>query len=161
MGFLVLGLGLPPPTGSHPGPDGLPSRPAGLGAGRPPVGPGGFRCRDALRAAPKERHAGDPPLVGDEPRALRALQKAHEGSRYIFATERGGPLTRSGVNKLVAPAGQLAKFRFPVTPPPPAPARLRLLRGQQRHPDPAHPVLFGSQEHCAHGPIHRTVGPAV
>ncbi len=56
------------------------------------------------------------PLAGDELRALRALQKLYEGSRFIFSTERGGPLTRSAVNKLVARAGQLAKIKFPVTP---------------------------------------------
>lgn len=56
------------------------------------------------------------PIAGDEIRALRALQKASGGSRYVFTTERGGPLTRSTVSKIVARAGELAKIPFPVTP---------------------------------------------
>ena len=34
----------------------------------------------------------------------------------MFATERGGPLTRSTVNKLVGRAARLAKLGFPVHP---------------------------------------------
>jgi len=37
-------------------------------------------------------------------------------SPFVFATERGGPLTRSAVNKLVDRAGRSAKLRFPVRP---------------------------------------------
>lgn len=55
-------------------------------------------------------------LQGDELRALRALQKRYPDSRYIFTTERGGPLTRSAVAKIVTRAGEVAKIGLPVTP---------------------------------------------
>jgi integrase len=35
---------------------------------------------------------------------------------FIFVTERGGPLTRSTVNKLVERAGRNAEIEFPVHP---------------------------------------------
>lgn len=62
---------------------------------------------------------GDPathPVEGDELRALRAVQRAYPGSRHVFANERGGPLSRSAINKMIARAGQLAGIAFPVTP---------------------------------------------
>jgi type 1 fimbriae regulatory protein FimE len=35
---------------------------------------------------------------------------------YVFTTERGGPLTDSGVRKIVARAGAAAPLPFPVHP---------------------------------------------
>jgi integrase len=55
-------------------------------------------------------------LEGDELRALRRLRREYAKSPFIFVTERGGPLTRSTVNKLVARAGREAKLEFPVHP---------------------------------------------
>ena len=55
------------------------------------------------------------PLQGDEIRALRRLKREYGGA-FVFATERGGPLTRHTVNKLVARAGKIAGIAFPVTP---------------------------------------------
>ena len=55
------------------------------------------------------------PLQGDEIRALRRLHRDYGGA-YILCTERGGPLTRNTVNKIVARAGQRAGIPFPVTP---------------------------------------------
>ena len=55
-------------------------------------------------------------LEGDEFRALRRLRREYPHSPYIFVTERGGPLTRSTVNKLVERAGRLAGIEFPVHP---------------------------------------------
>ena len=55
------------------------------------------------------------PLQGDEIRALRRLLRDYEGA-FVFSTERGGPLTRNTVNKLVTRSGQLAGIGFPVTP---------------------------------------------
>jgi type 1 fimbriae regulatory protein FimB/type 1 fimbriae regulatory protein FimE len=55
-------------------------------------------------------------LEGDEIRSLRRLRRDYPGSPFVFSTERGGPLTRSTVNKLVVRAGQLAKLSFPVHP---------------------------------------------
>ena len=56
------------------------------------------------------------PIEGDELRMLRRLRRAYPDSPFVFTTERGGPLTRSAVNKIVARAGQLANILFPVTP---------------------------------------------
>ena len=55
-------------------------------------------------------------LEGDELRALRRLRREYTKSPFIFVTERGGPLTRSTANKLVARAGREAKLEFPVHP---------------------------------------------
>jgi type 1 fimbriae regulatory protein FimB/type 1 fimbriae regulatory protein FimE len=55
------------------------------------------------------------PVRGPELRALRKLQRAYPGP-YVFATERGGPMTTSTVRKLVARAGVLACMPFPVHP---------------------------------------------
>src|SRR5688500_15864536 len=43
------------------------------------------------------------PVRGPELRALRRLRRDYpESSAYVFSTERGGPLTDSGVRKIVA-----------------------------------------------------------
>jgi integrase len=55
-------------------------------------------------------------LEGDELRALRRLRREYAKSPFIFVTERGGPLTRSTVNKLVTRAGREAEMEFPVHP---------------------------------------------
>jgi len=56
------------------------------------------------------------PVEGDELRFLRRLRREYEGSPFVFATERGGPLTRSTVSKLLSRAGQGAGLCFPVHP---------------------------------------------
>jgi type 1 fimbriae regulatory protein FimE len=57
------------------------------------------------------------PLRGPELRALRRLSRNYpESASYVFITERGGPLTESGVRKIVARAGENAKLGFPVHP---------------------------------------------
>ena len=49
------------------------------------------------------------PLRGPELRARRRLRRRYSGSAtYVFTTERGGPLTDSGVRKIVARAGAAA-----------------------------------------------------
>ena len=55
-------------------------------------------------------------LDGYEMRALRRLKREYPNSLYIFVTERGGPLTRSTVNKLITRAGEKARIGFPVHP---------------------------------------------
>jgi type 1 fimbriae regulatory protein FimB/type 1 fimbriae regulatory protein FimE len=57
------------------------------------------------------------PLRGPELRALRRLRRDYPASAaYVFTTERGGPLTDSGVRKIVARAGAAAALPFPVHP---------------------------------------------
>ncbi len=55
------------------------------------------------------------PLQGDEIRALRRLKREYGGA-FVFSTERGGPLTRNTVNKLVSRAGKIGRLPFPATP---------------------------------------------
>jgi len=55
-------------------------------------------------------------LEGDEMRALRKLKRDNPVNPFIFVTERGGPLTRSTVNKFISRAGKVAKIEFPVHP---------------------------------------------
>jgi integrase len=64
----------------------------------------------------KGSRSGTHPIQGDELRALRKLYREPERGAFVFETERGGPLVRSTVNKLIARAGQLAGIGFPVTP---------------------------------------------
>jgi len=56
------------------------------------------------------------PVEGDELRLLRRLQREYSDSPFVFTTERGGPLTRSTVSKLLARAGTGAGMPFPVHP---------------------------------------------
>lgn len=55
-------------------------------------------------------------LEGDEMRFLRRLRRDYPNGPFIFVTERGGPLTRSTVNKLIERAGRNADIDFPVHP---------------------------------------------
>ena len=54
------------------------------------------------------------PLQGDELRALRELRRQTEGA-FVFESERGGPLTRSAVSKMIEAAGNRAglPYAFP------------------------------------------------
>ena len=56
------------------------------------------------------------PLRGPELRALRRLQREYPATPYVFVTERQGPMTTSGVRKLIARAGEEAGLGFPVHP---------------------------------------------
>lgn len=55
-------------------------------------------------------------LEGDEMRALRRLRRDCLKCPFMFVSERGGPLTRSTVNKLIERAGRNADIDFPVHP---------------------------------------------
>ena len=55
-------------------------------------------------------------LEGDEMRSLRRLRRTYPDSPFIFVTERGGPMTRSTVNKLIERAGRNAKISMPTHP---------------------------------------------
>src|SRR5260370_19389215 len=56
------------------------------------------------------------PLTGREIRALRQLRRENLQSRYVFNTERGGPVTRAWFLKMVRRTGELAKLPFPAHP---------------------------------------------
>lgn len=50
------------------------------------------------------------PIQGDELRALRELRRSTEGA-FVFESERGGPMTRSNVAKMIEAAGVRAGLR--------------------------------------------------
>jgi type 1 fimbriae regulatory protein FimB/type 1 fimbriae regulatory protein FimE len=53
-------------------------------------------------------------LQGDELRALRRLHKEQEPrSAFVFTSERGAPMGRFNVNKMVAKAGEIAGICWP------------------------------------------------
>jgi site-specific recombinase XerD len=54
------------------------------------------------------------PLMGDELRLLRRLQREAPRSPYVFVTERGAPFTVPGFNWLVKRAGVRAGMAFQV-----------------------------------------------
>jgi integrase len=64
--------------------------------------------------------AGTPsthPILGDELRALRKLQREQEPkSTFVFTSERGSPFTTAGFARLVERAGETAKLSFKAHP---------------------------------------------
>src|SRR6476619_5810478 len=56
------------------------------------------------------------PLTGKEIRALRQLRRENLQSRYVFNTERSGPVTRAWFLKLLNRLGVVAKLPFQVHP---------------------------------------------
>ena len=64
--------------------------------------------------------AGTPsshPLLGDELRALRRLQRGQEPkSTFVFTSERGAPFTTAGFARMVERAGTEAKLGFKAHP---------------------------------------------
>jgi len=56
-------------------------------------------------------------IRGDEIRALRRIDREQiAGSPYVFVSERKGPMTVAGFQKLFARIGQAAAFPFPIHP---------------------------------------------
>jgi type 1 fimbriae regulatory protein FimB/type 1 fimbriae regulatory protein FimE len=56
------------------------------------------------------------PIEGDELRLLRRLRREYAQTPFVFTTERGGPLIRNTVSKLITRAGRYAEIVFPVHP---------------------------------------------
>lgn len=56
------------------------------------------------------------PLGGEETRALRQVKREWGDSRYIFVTERDGPMTAAGFRKMLARTGEASGLTFPVHP---------------------------------------------
>lgn len=57
------------------------------------------------------------PLSGDEVRELRQLRRDQDPpSRFVFSSERGGPMSERTVHRIVADAGEAASITFPVHP---------------------------------------------
>jgi type 1 fimbriae regulatory protein FimB/type 1 fimbriae regulatory protein FimE len=57
------------------------------------------------------------PILGDELRALRRLQRDQEPkSPFVFTSERGAPFTTAGFARMIERAGKEAKFAFKAHP---------------------------------------------
>jgi site-specific recombinase XerD len=55
-------------------------------------------------------------IGGEEMRMLRALKRADGGTRFVFMTERGAPMTPAGFRKFLSRLAIGAKFQFLVHP---------------------------------------------
>jgi type 1 fimbriae regulatory protein FimE len=55
-------------------------------------------------------------LDGEEVRRLRKHKREAEAGRFVFSSERRGPLTTRAVHKIVARAGEAAAIPFPIHP---------------------------------------------
>ena len=97
-------------------PDRLPARSPGFRAGGITLGSG--RPATGLLHVTRSKN-GTPsshPLRGPEIRALRRLKREYPETRYVFVTERRGPVTTAAVRKIIAPAGKAAGIGFSVHP---------------------------------------------
>ena len=72
------------------------------------------------------------PILGDELRALRRLQREQQPrSAFVFRSERGTPFTTTGFAKMLERAGAEAQLGFNAHPPPHAATCLQIFVGQQ------------------------------
>jgi type 1 fimbriae regulatory protein FimB/type 1 fimbriae regulatory protein FimE len=73
-----------------------------------------FRTRNLHVRRVKSGVSSTHPILGDELRALRRLQREQNPpSPFVFTSERGSPFTTSGFAKAVERAGRDAKLPFP------------------------------------------------
>jgi len=74
------------------------------------------RATMAIRRA-KRGTPSTHPILGDEMRALRKLQREQEPrSPFVFTSERGGPFATAGFARMVERAGAVAGFEFRAHP---------------------------------------------
>src|SRR6516162_2406431 len=73
---------------------------------------GALHVRRVKRGTPSTH-----PILGDELRALRRLQREQQPkSPFVFTSERGAPFTTAGFARMVERAGKEAKFGFKAHP---------------------------------------------
>jgi integrase len=73
---------------------------------------GALHVRRVKRGTPSTH-----PILGDEPRALRRLQREQEPkSAFVFTSERGTPFTTAGFARMVERAGAEARLGFKAHP---------------------------------------------
>lgn len=90
------------------------------------------------------------PLSRTELKALRKLKKDYPGSRYLFVSDDGVPLSSRSVSRIVTETGEHAGLGFPVNP--------RMLRRGCAHAlaHAGHNVV-ALQHYLGHGNILRTL----
>ena len=116
---------------------------------------GALHVRRVKRGTPSTH-----PILGDELRALRRLQREQEPkSPFVFTSERGAPFSTAGFARMIERAGSEAQAGLQGPSAHAAPC-LRLRTGQQRarHPSPA--GLSRPPQHPAHGALHGIVADA-
>jgi site-specific recombinase XerD len=112
----------------------------------------------------RRRKAGTPsthPLGGSELRALRRLkrEKREQASQFVFMSERNAPFSTEGFARMLQRAAKPAGLTIRIHPPHAA-ARVRLQARQRRRRYPSTAELPRTQEHPAHGALHRaSAGP--
>jgi len=76
-----------------------------------------FRTATLLVRRVKQGSPSTHPIIGDELRWLRRLQRDQEPkSPFVFTSERGSPFTTAGFARMVERAGAEAKLRFKAHP---------------------------------------------
>ena len=94
------------------------------------------------------------PILGDELRALRRLQREQEPkSPFVFTSERGAPFSTAGFARMVERAGRRGEAGLQGAPAH-AQARLRLRAGQQGARYAGAASLSRPPQHSAHGAVH-------
>ena len=94
------------------------------------------------------------PILGDELRALRRLQREQEPkSPFVFTSERGAPFSTAGFARMIERAGTEARLGFKAHPHMLQPC-LRLRAGQQRARYTSAAGLPRAPQYPAHGSLH-------
>ena len=94
------------------------------------------------------------PILGDELRALRRLQREQEPkSAFVFTSERSSPFSTAGFARMVERAGEAAKLGFPAHPHMLRHACGFDLANRGQYPRPA--SLPWPSQYPAHGALHR------
>ena len=76
-----------------------------------------FRTANLHVRRVKQGTASTHPILGDELRALRRLQREQEPkSPFVFTSERGAPFSTAGFARMIERAGTLAKLGFKAHP---------------------------------------------
>jgi hypothetical protein len=117
---------------------------------------GALHVRRVKRGTPSTH-----PVLGDELRALRRLQREQEPkSPFVFTSERGAPFSTAGFARMVERAGDEDQTGLQ-GPPAHAQARLWLCAREQgaRYARPA--SLFGPSQYPTHSTLHGVVADEV
>ena len=105
------------PQGRHHDHRGLSARLKGKRADRPALGSGRLRTATLHVRRVKQGSPSTHPILGDELRMLRRLQREQEPkSPFVFTSERGSPFTTAGFARMVERAGIAARFGFKAHP---------------------------------------------
>ena len=100
------------------------------------------------------------PIGGGEIRALRRLKREQPESRYVFVTERLGPMTTAGFRKLIARISEGREISVSGAPAH-ATACVRVQACERWARYARATALSWTQKHSAHGAVHGVISRAV